>query len=641
MAIKPVFESQSIFAEQAGELMPICVLALDRDGYVLYGNHLAAEFLGYNRDTLVGMRISQLDTSFSETRWARFWAYLRGHAEDRLREDGTMQTRDGKKLPVSVTSRICQTHDDEYMLSYWDELAPEVRVGAALDEERRYHAEAQRIAQLGHWRRDLQVDTFSWSDETYRIFGAESKIGMDPEPIFRARVHPDDNSLMQDDFDRAVAERRLFDFEHRLLMEDGSIKWVHERAVTEYDDNGAPTHSLGTVLDITQRKQLEEQLLHVQKLDALGRLVGGISHDFNNVLAALDGNIFLALKRIHDEAYVTKKLNEMKALVTRATEMVSHLLAFARQDSPDLEVLCLSELIEGSLRMSAAIVPANVASIFSVQHPDLHVKGNATQLEQVLMNLLSNALDAVEHTSAPRIVTTLDSYVPDRRFKTRFPDAHADRYACLKVTDNGYGIEPGAIELLFEPFYTTKEVGKGTGLGLASVFGIVSAHGGFVDVHSQPGTETTFAVYLPQATPVSAGEADTSDTARSGAGLRVLLVDDDAGVRMMSREVLQALDFAVIEASDGYQALTIFQQDPDAFDLVMSDVVMPRIGGVELLSAARELKPGQPFLLVTGYDRHNVLAGVEDAANCVVVSKPFDVGELSRTLLALVAASHQ
>ena len=140
---------------------------------------------------------------------------------------------------------------------------------------------------------------------------------------------------------------------------------------------------------------------------------------------------------------------------------------------------------------------------------------------------------------------------------------------------------------------------------------------------------------------VSASEADTSDTARSGAGLRVLLVDDDAGVRMMSREVLQALDFAVVEASDGYQALTIFRQDPDAFDLVMSDVVMPRIGGVELLSAARELKPGQPFLLVTGYDRHNVLAGVEDAANCVVVSKPFDVGELSRTLLALVAASHQ
>ena len=181
-----------------------------------------------------------------------------------MREDGTMQTRDGKKLPDSVTSRICQTHDDEYMLSYWDELAPEVRVGAALDEERRYHAEAQRIAQLGHWRQDLQVDTFTWSDETYRIFGAESKIGMDPEPIFRARVHPDDNSLMQDDFDRAVAERRLFDFEHRLLMEDGSIKWVHERAVTEYDDNGAPTHSLGTVLDITQRKQLEEQLLHVQ-----------------------------------------------------------------------------------------------------------------------------------------------------------------------------------------------------------------------------------------------------------------------------------------------------------------------------------------------------------------------------------------
>ena len=178
-------------------------------------------------------------------------------------------------------------------------------------------------------------------------------------------------------------------------------------------------------------------------------------------------------------------------------------------------------------------------------------------------------------------------------------------------------------------------------MGLASVFGIASARGGFVDVHSQPGTETTFAVYLLQATPASRNEADTTDTARSGAGLRVLSVDDDAGVRMMSREVLHALDFAVVETSDGYQALTVFRQDPDSFYLVMSDMVMQRIGGVELLSATRELKPDQPFPLVTGYDRHNVLAGLEDAANCVVLSKPFDVGELSRTLLELVTASHQ
>jgi len=384
--------------------------------------------------------------------------------------------------------------------------------------------------------------------------------------------------------------------------------------------------------DISDKKLLEEQLRESHKMEAIGTLVGGIAHDFNNMLAAIQGNVFLARMQLQGQPGIGEKIDNIEQLGNRAAEMVRQLLTFARKDRVNMLVFSLTSFLNEGFKLLHAMIPENIDHRNSICAEDLLVLGDATQLQQVLMNLMNNAIDAVAGVDQPAIRCCLDAYVPDEAFCLRHPDLAGDRFACLSLQDNGCGIDPEYLDKIFEPFFTTKEVGKGTGLGLSMLYGAVQTHGGVVDVESKPGNGSIFKVYLPLCEEQEESAGEQPQEAFRGQGETILLVDDQQDLRNSSAQVLEVLGYTVLQAATGIEALKLFAEHRQHIALILSDVVMPEMGGVDLLKKIRTLDGHMPFILTTGYDKQHVLGAEINGLNCKVLTKPFDFNMLSSVI---------
>jgi len=400
------------------------------------------------------------------------------------------------------------------------------------------------------------------------------------------------------------------------------------------DESGDATHFVGIQSDLTRIEDLEHQFHQAQKMEAIGTLVGGIAHDFNNMLAGMTGNVFLAKHKSQTMPDVHQNLVNIEHLCFRAAAMIQQLLTFARKDMVSMKSMPLVPYIKESLKLMRASVPENIAIDQDICRDSLRVTGDHTLLHQVLMNLMTNARDAVEKVAGPRITIRLEAW----RASDEFLESHAyftsDLYAHLSVQDNGCGISEQQLVHLFEPFFTTKEVGKGTGLGLAMVYGAVKTHHGFVEVESVEGEGSTFHVYLPLLEPV----AQTDRSLQQGElvyghGEMILLVDDEQHIIKTGKKVLEVLGYRVMTATDGQQAVDIFQAHAEAIDLCIFDVVMPVMGGDVAARMIRENHPEAKIIFASGYDQH-LLQGMAEEA---LLSKPFAIEELSRVIAKEIA----
>ncbi|MDQ6987243.1 MAG: ATP-binding protein [Mariprofundaceae bacterium] len=349
------------------------------------------------------------------------------------------------------------------------------------------------------------------------------------------------------------------------------------------------------------------------------------------MLAGITGNLYL-LKATTDSAEALEKVGNIEQLSFRAAEMIKQLLAFARKDRVDIKPLSFTSFSKETLRFLRTTVPENIEIYQNICADDLQIKGDATQLHQVLMNLVGNARDALDGVEAARLSIRLDVFEPDEDFMAGHESFKPGRYAHLSVEDNGCGIPKHRIKHLFEPFYTTKEQGKGTGLGLAMVFGAIQTHQGYVDVQSVKGEGTIFHIYIPlleQQMPDSSPAAD--EEVICGQSETILLVDDDRQVRETTAEVLEAMGYKVLLAVDGLEALAVFKAHQHEISLAILDVVMPRCGGAQLAGRIREIQPDLPIIFATGYDKEHVLDG-EQIKNSEILSKPFQLYALSRMI---------
>jgi len=371
-----------------------------------------------------------------------------------------------------------------------------------------------------------------------------------------------------------------------------------------------------------------EEFRQSQKMEAIGALVGGIAHDFNNILAAISGAVFLAERNPKSH---NKQLNTIKTQADRAAEIVKQLLAFARKDIRKLEKLSLPDLVQQSERLFKLTTSEDIQFNINISKRELSVKGDQTQLQQVIINLVNNSKDALEGVSAPVIsVSILAKELPDN-MRSKHLNSHFSCYACISVSDNGHGISEEHLQDIFEPFFTKKEVGKGTGLGLAMVKGTVESHGGAIDVESTLGEGTTFNIYLPLT------DTDTDTTMVHGTGECILLVDDEMILREVNRELLEELGYQIIEASDGLQAVEQFKSNQELVKLIVMDVVMPRMGGIAAAKRIRELSGEVPIIFATGYDRSQVLGGEEaEMPNTAIITKPFVINELHKLINEMV-----
>jgi PAS domain S-box-containing protein len=565
-----------------------------------------------------------------------------GGQQDLLAEQNAQLTRANEELTHQADALQEQAVELETqaqeLADHVDEL--ERSNAALLQSERLQHTladetmllnrrltEAQHVSRLGYWEIDSQTGSVYWSDEMYRLCGMEPTTGQPPTSAFLKLVHPEDQQRMRDVADAAVRESTEFTEQYRIVDPGGALRYIQStgRVVT---DHKGEKKLVGTIQDVTDRMQLEARLRQSQKMQAVGQLAGGVAHDFNNVLTVIEGYSGLLIAGAAEGTEEKEHLIEIREAARRAAALTRQLLAFSRQQVLQPRVIDLNNTVEEVERMLRRLVGEDIDFHTHLATGLAQVKADPGQVEQVLMNLVVNARDAMP--SGGRLTVETANVVLDATYAQRYPVKTPGPHVMLAVTDSGMGIPPEHMERIFEPFFTTKASGKGTGLGLATVHGIVEQSGGHIWVYSEPGRGTTFKVYLPAtkegATPMTAAYSDPAP--RRGTE-RILLVEDEAPLRAMASKVLRRAGYTVVEASDGRDALEICRRDDIPLDLIVSDMVMPVMGGRELAASAQLCRPGVPVVLMSGYTRDSMADIGDLTTGGAFLEKPFTTESLT------------
>ena len=443
-------------------------------------------------------------------------------------------------------------------------------------------------------------------------------------------------------------------YESQIAHADGTLHDVILNKARTVDDAGMPTGILGVITDVTEikrieaaRAHLEAQLRESQKMEALGTLAGGVAHDFNNILAAIMGNAELARQDVGPGHAALESLQEILTASRRAKELVQQILAFGRRQAHERRVMSLAPVVEESVRLLRSTLPAGVGLSVECAPDTPAVLADATQVEQVLLNLCGNAWQAMEGQKRPALIEIrLDAYdhAPGKARSVQAADfggaPRSGRYACLTVRDTGPGMDPETRARIFEPFFTTKPAGKGTGLGLAVVHSVVQEHGASIDVESVPGEGTTFRICFPgvdASVPAAAAQVPAGAAAQ-GRGKHILYVDDDeAMVSLMSR-LLERQGYRVSAYTDVRAALAAVRAQPETFDLVVTDYNMPGMSGLEAARALREMRADLPVALASGYITDELRAAAPAAGVSELIYKANIVGELCEVVARLVDA---
>ena len=430
-------------------------------------------------------------------------------------------------------------------------------------------------------------------------------------------------------------------YELEVLAKDGR-KLSFEVSTRLIYQGGKPVGVQGIARDLTQRKELEEQLRQAQKMEAVGRLAGGIAHDFNNLLAVLMGYSELMMQRLEPGDTLHKSAQEIGKAAERAATLTRQLLAFSRKQMLAPKVLDLNVVLSEMEDLLRRLIREDVTLRVAPDNGLWHIKADRGQLEQVILNLTLNARDAMPHGG--RVTIETQNVELDAAYARRRPVVQAGSYVLLAVSDTGVGMDAETQAHIFEPFFTTKEKGKGTGLGLATVYGIVKQSGGYIWVYSEMGRGTTFKVYLPRV--VERVEESSRGLgampqveAPVPAAETILLVEDEEGVREVAREFLEIMGYKVLETRSPADAMRIAQNHPGEIHLLLTDVVMPEMGGRDLAERLQRIRPRMKVLYMSGYtDDAIVHHGVLDA-DTPFLQKPFARDTLERKVREVLRSS--
>jgi len=444
-------------------------------------------------------------------------------------------------------------------------------------------------------------------------------------------VHPDDLQLTQERLQAHIDGRAtIFDVEQRLRTKSGEWKWIHTRGkVVERDANGAPLRITGTHSDITDKKILESQLHQAQKMESIGQLAGGVAHDFNNMLGVIIGYSELALMSMEPSQPVYANLVEIRAAAERSADLTRQLLAFARKQTIAPKVIDLNDTVSGMLKMLQRLISEHINLSWNPA-PDIWlVKVDPSQIDQILANLCVNARDAI--TDVGRITIATGNSTFDANNRSTHSYAEPGEYVRLVVSDDGCGMDQETEAHIFEPFYTTKRVGEGTGLGLATVYGIVKQNKGVISVDSEFGHGTTFTVYLPRHT--GEGELAQQDAVAEAlpcGNETILLVEDEPTILTMTASILEGQGYRVLPAGNAAEAIRLFKEQTGRIHLLMSDVVMPEMNGRDLFHELQAINPQLKCLFMSGYTSEVIAPrGVlGDTVN--FIQKPFSLFGLAK-----------
>ena len=473
---------------------------------------------------------------------------------------------------------------------------------------------------LGIWEWDIRNNSLVWDERMLEMYGITRDTFPGMYVAWENFLHPEDRAMALEAVRLALNGSREYDFEFRIVPAGGAVKHIKTSAVVLRDHNGNAVRMIGMNQDVSDQRQLEEQLLQAQKMEAVGLLAGGISHDFNNMLTAIIGYSALMAMEMADDDPQKSNVNEVMAAAERAADLTRSLLAFSRKQIINPQPADLNEIISRTGKFLRRIIGEDVELRIAFGRQRLGVNVDTGQIEQVLMNLATNARDAMPSGGMLSIDT--GAVEMDDAFITAHGFGVPGSYARVAVTDTGIGMDETTRKRLFEPFYTTKEVGKGTGLGMSIVYGIVKQHNGFITVLSNQGQGTVYHLYLPMIRSAAAEKSAPVQEAPSGGGETILVADDEPALRELSRKVLEQFGYAVITAEDGRDAVNKFREFGDRISLVLLDIVMPKMNGKEAMDEIRKLQPESRIILISGYSADIISQRTLLDEGCEVLAKP-------------------
>jgi len=492
---------------------------------------------------------------------------------------------------------------------------------------------AQKLAHIGNWSRDLNLNRAQWSDEIYRIFGLTP--GDPAEVSFEfilSRIHPEDRERVTAVLKEAAEKKQAFDFEFRTVPIEGSERIIRNRGEVEYDETGAPVRLFGTDQDITETRRLQAQVQEAQKTEAIVTLAGGIAHNFNNALTPIIGNIDL-LEMAHGQDEKTmKSLKDMKTSGLRMAKLTSQLLAYAEGGKYNPQVLSLCDFVGDTLPLIQHTLDPAVRVETDLPLDVNDVEADSTQMQMVLSAILGNSNEAMEGPGRIRISTrNMDI---DQELMKDHPGLKPGPYVCLSIEDDGKGMDEETRRRIFDPFFTTHFIGRG--LGMASVYGIIKNHDGAITVDTELGKGTVVRIYLPA---ISAGSKEQGAKAVKQPEVElptgdatILVIEDEEDVMMLIRQVLERLGYRVLEAETGKKAVRLAKTFDGQIDLALLDIKLPDMTGDKVYPLIMEARPDLKVIVCSGYTIEGPPQDILDAGAEGFIQKPFSISEFAEKL---------
>lgn len=602
------------------------VWVIDFNGKFLDVNQTACELLQYSREELLTMGPLDIDPNLTED---VMYALIQRLERERIRISETLHIRkDGTAIPVELQSTLVTYRGKEVILSIGRDITERKKAETALQRSEatnRLLAAVVRQSNESIAITDL-AGRIEYINPAYEMMHREIADEIVGRPLSillpEAPLNNDNRTPWE-----VLQSNETWSGRYLDRRNDGSMYDVDALLFPIYDTEGQITNYCKIARDISHEVQLERQLSQAQRLETIGTLAGGIAHDFNNMLTPVMGYAEMAASSLPPSDPLQANLQQILKGAHRARDLVRQILTFSRQHEQERQPLYLPAVIKEALKLMRPSIPSTIEIRQSIDPMCEKVLADATQIHQVIVNLCTNAFHAME-AKGGRLTITLEQVKLDPALAQLYPDLQQGEYARLAVADSGIGMDKATVERIFEPFFTTKPVDRGTGLGLSVAHGIIRAHGGALIVESEPGQGSTFQIYLPILRDEAEMDAAHSTPVERGKET-ILLVDDETAVTDVVQMMLDWLGYHVEAYNDSYEALTVFKLQPHKYDLVISDLTMPQMTGVDFAEKLQEVRAGMPVFIITGYGNHLDEETQRRHGIRLVASKPIALDELA------------
>ena len=610
-------------------------LCIDVLGGIIDVNDSYCRMSGYSRNELLKMTVSQLTVKLSQEGFdERIKNILSGRS---FRFETTHQRKDGSLMILEISSQLRSGGDGKEIFSFLRDITERKRSEAALREsEEKFQTVANHIHDWEYWRA-LDGNLVFVSPSCERITGYRAEEFYQDPGILTRIIHPEDrlNFLQHaDDLAKGTAKGEYQTLDFRIITRNGEERRIEHICREVFGREGNTLGRRVTNRDVTERQKterekeiLQAQLNQAQKMEAIGTLAGGIAHDFNNILGAILGYAEMAREDCLPGSVTAGDLDQVVLAGKRAKDLVKQILAFSRQAETERVPLQPAIMVKEAIKLLRSSLPTTIVIQQDIAPGCNLIDADPTQIHQILMNLCTNAYHAMEETGGV-LTISLKNKMLSRQESDSYPSVQPGAFVHLSVSDTGQGISPEIRERIFDPYFTTKGVGKGTGMGLAIVHGIVQRYGGFIECRSVIGEGTVFDVNLPVIAEASLPEAATDSIIPVGRE-SILFVDDEEILAEMAQSMLTRLGYTVTVRTTSLETLATFENQPDAFDLVITDQTMPGMTGLDLARRMLQIRPDLPIILCTGYSSQVSEEQARSAGIRGFALKPIDKADLA------------